>query len=131
MASALVLTPPSVTVLVSATTRLAGALREAAAGAIRVEHERIMTTAKRRTPVDTGALRASGHVQPTRVEAGGRLVSVGGFGGPAAPYAVVVHEDLTARHPVGQAKFYETSVLEAQRDMAERLAAHIRRHMTT
>jgi hypothetical protein len=127
----LVLTPPAVTVMVRIANRMVGDLREAAAAAIRIEHERIMTTAKQRTPVATGALRASGHVQPTRVDAGGRLVSVGGFGGPAAPYAVYVHEDLTARHPVGQAKFYETAVLEAQSGLADRLAAHIRRRMTS
>ncbi len=63
----------------------------ATAGAIQVEHERIMTAAKARVPVDLGTLRASGHVWPT-VREGRRLVSRGGFGGPAAPYAVVVHE---------------------------------------
>ena len=44
---------------------------------------------------------------------GSAIVSHGGFGGPAAPYAVFVHEDLSARHATGAAKFYESALLEA------------------
>jgi len=100
-------------------------LEAAAAGEIQAEHELIMTEAKLRTPVDTGALRGSGHVQPT-VREGTALVSRGGFGGPAAPYAVYVHENLTARHPVGRAKFYESALVEAAPGLPDRLAARIR-----
>jgi hypothetical protein len=103
----------------------ARAIRDAAATALRTEHELVMTTAKSLTPVDTGALRASGHVNET-LDAGGVLRSAGGFGGPALDYAVYVHEDLTALHRVGQAKFYEIPLVEATRGMAERLAATIR-----
>ncbi len=68
--------------------------------------EQIMTAAKLETPVDTGNLRASGHVQAPIRE--GQQVSVAeGFGGVAAPYAVIVHENLEAHHPVGKAKFLE------------------------
>lgn len=111
--------------LVAATRAFAGDLRQAAASALRVEHELIMTDAKGYTPFDTGALRGSGHVQPTQI-VGAELVSTGGFGGPAAPYAVIVHEDLAARHPVGQAKFYERALTEGSRGLAQRLAAGIR-----
>ena len=83
--------------------------------------ETTMTKAKRRTPVDTGALRSSGHVQPPKRE-GTELHVLFGFGGPAGAgnlgetndepvgYAVYVHEDLTARHKVGQAKYLESAV---------------------
>lgn len=87
--------------------------------AIREEAELIMTEAKRRTPVLTGALRASGHVVEKPDGAG--LA----FGGPAAPYAVYVHENLEAFHRVGQAKFLESAVNEAVPGMAERIAKRL------
>ncbi len=83
--------------------------------------ETIMTKAKALTPVDTGNLRASGHVLPPHLE-GSQLVVTLGFGGPAASYAVWVHERLNVHHPVGQAKFLETAVLEAMRTLKSELA---------
>ena len=43
-------------------------------------------------PVETGTLRSSGLVEPPVVE-GGRVVVTLGYGGPAAPYALSVHEN--------------------------------------
>ena len=103
-------------------------VERAAARALNQEHEAIMTEAKRRTPVDTGALRASGQVLPPEIR-GTAIVSEGGFGNAAVKYSVYVHENLTARHPVGQAKFYESAILEAAAGMEERLAAEIRREI--
>lgn len=94
--------------------------------ALRAEAEIEMTEAKRRTPVDTGALRDSGHVTGPDVaaqEATVRLV----FGGPAAPYALFVHENLEAFHRVGEAKFLERPLLEAAPHLADRVAARIAR----
>jgi hypothetical protein len=84
--------------------------------------EETMTLAKELTPVDTGALRASGvvlHAEPDRLEL------TLGFGGPAGygnhggesnardvGYALFVHENLAAHHPVGIAKFLELAVIE-------------------
>ena len=52
-----------------------------------------------------------------------------GFGGPAEAYAVVQHEDLSYRHPVGQAKFLETAMddraAEARDTMARVAAASL------
>ena len=73
--------------------------------------EEIMTEAKRRTPVDTGALVNSGFVERPAKETGRVSVTLG-FGGPAVDYAFVVHEDLTVRHPVGQAKYLESAMTE-------------------
>jgi hypothetical protein len=97
-----------------------------AAGALYREGERIMTEAKRRTPVDTGALRASGFVHPP-VVTGQRITLLLGFGGAAAPYALIVHEDLQARHTVGQAKYLESVLHEALPGMDDRLAADLER----
>ena len=89
--------------------------------------EAVMKRAKDLTPVDTGTLRNSGTVNQPEIE--GNQVSVTiGFGGAAAPYAVFVHEDMTKRHPVGQAKFLEEPLREEERDFDRNLAADIRLH---
>lgn len=82
------------------------------------------TESKRRTPVDTGVLRASIHVEGP--ERSGRNISTRIVaGGPAAPYALQVHEDLEAFHPVGQAKFIESTLNESRPHMANRVARRI------
>lgn len=104
-------------------------IREAAK-TLFTEAELIMTEARKRTPVDTGALRASGLVEPPTVSAGKVGVTLG-FGGPAAPYAVVQHERLDYHHTVGQAKFLEQPFAEAaprvRRVMAQIARTIIRR----
>jgi hypothetical protein len=62
------------------------------------------------TPVDTGALRASGHTQLPVID-GSTVTVTMGFGGPAVDYAIYVHENLEAHHPVGHAKFMERVLL--------------------
>ncbi len=108
-----------------------------AAGALFREAERIMTNSKLRTPVEFGTLRASGNVK-LPVQAG-HLIGVSmGFGGPAGVgnqgetnkkavgYAVYVHENLTAHHTVGEAKYIERPLNEARAGMDARLGADIR-----
>ncbi len=74
--------------------------------------EAIMTRSKRDfCPVDTGRLRSSGHVQLPEITRDEIVVRLS-YGGAAATYAVIVHEDLTVHHPVGQAKYLERPVLE-------------------
>lgn len=97
-----------------------------AANALEAEAEIEMTEAKRRTPVDTGALRASGHVGRAKRDAGEITVRLS-FGGPSAPYAVYVHENLEAYHPTGQAKFLEGTLAESAPHLASRVAARMRR----
>lgn len=83
-----------------------------------------MTEAKKRTPVDTGTLRASGYVEPPKRS--GRNISVTlGFGGAAEAYALYVHEDLEAFHKTGQAKFLESVLKESAPSMADRIAKRI------
>jgi hypothetical protein len=95
-----------------------------AARALYQEAQIEMTEAKARTPVDTGVLRASGHVGfPERK---GRLLFVSmSFGGAAETYAVIVHEDLEAFHKIGQAKFLESVLNESMPYMAARIAKRI------
>lgn len=75
---------------------------------------------QRRTPVDTGALRASHVVTRPTIEGQDATVSIQ-VGGPAAPYAITVHERLDVDHPVGQAKFLESVINESRPYMAERI----------
>lgn len=89
------------------------------------EGEEIMAKSKRITPVDTGNLRATGHVRPP--ERTGTLVFVRlGFGGPAAPYAVYVHEGTHLNFTVGQAKFLEEPIRRARRGFTKRIADRMR-----
>lgn len=79
-----------------------------------------MTEVKKRTPVDTGNLRASEHV--TKPSEEGSLIFVEMVaGGVAAPYAITVHENLDAFHPVGQAKYMESVIMESAPYIAERV----------
>jgi hypothetical protein len=68
-----------------------------------------------------GTLRASGVVEgPTNGEV---LI---GYGGPAAPYAIYVHEDPKARHKPGKSyKFLEIPFNEAVPKMEQNLARAI------
>lgn len=97
---------------------------DAVAKALYQEAQIEMTESKRRVPVDTGTLRASGFV--SEPEHPGTQVSVTlSYGGEAEQYAVIVHEDLEAYHLVGQAKYLESVLKESAPYMAERLARRI------
>lgn len=72
---------------------------QAAASALYIEGERIMSNSKQEAPVGVdGVLRASGFVDPPRREGKGVRVRLG-YGGAAAQYAIVVHE---GRRPGGK-----------------------------
>lgn len=103
------------------------AVPQAGQDALRAEAEIEMTEAKRRTPVLTGALRASGVVQPVE----GQLAVTLTFGGPAAAYAIWVHENMEAFHRTGQAKFLESTLLESAPYIAQRIATRIAQRLGT
>ena len=98
-----------------------------AAQALYEEAQIEMKEAKRRTPVDTGALRDSGTVNAPLITSTGISVKLhfGSFD-PSSEYAVYVHEDLEANHPNGgQAKFLESTLLESAPYMKRRVAKRI------
>ena len=77
-----------------------------------------------RTPVKLGTLQGSHEVSDPEYK--GTLISVTiSVGGPAAPYALYVHEDLDAFHSVGQAKFLESTLRESAPHMAARVARRV------
>ncbi len=95
-----------------------------AGNAMRAEAEIEMTEAKERTPVLTGALKASGHVVGPEITSRDITVVLR-FGGPAIPYAIVVHENLSAYHRVGQAKYLESVIRESATFLPARIATRI------
>ena len=86
----------------------------------------VLPVAKERTPVDYGILRDSGVVEQPQIK--GNVISVKiGFGGGAAHYAIYVHEDLDAKHEVGQAKFLSSSMDEASGKFVDFVSANLAR----
>lgn len=67
------------------------------------EGTRIMKESKMRVPVNLGVLRSSGHVQKP-VVSGTRITVDLGYGGPAEPYALYLHEGTGPA--VGRPQFF-------------------------
>ena len=94
--------------------------------ALYAEANQIMTRSKADfVPVDTGTLRASGHVDQPKTEPG-RITVTLGYGGAASAYALVQHERLDYHHTVGQAKYLAQPVNEAAAGFGQRIAARVR-----
>jgi hypothetical protein len=108
--------------------------------------EAVMTTSKEEyVPVDQGTLRSSGHVQSPEVSGMSATITMG-YGGPAAPYAIAVHENPRAGKTGGLSpsgkpyehwartggwKYLETPLKAATGQIAAKLkddvdAAHVR-----
>lgn len=104
--------------------RLAQKFPDEIKGALYVETEVEVTEVKKRTPVDKGPLRSSIH-QEGPFREGRRVYTKIVAGGPAAPYAIYVHEDLEAFHKVGQAKYIESVIMESRAYMGARVAKRI------
>jgi hypothetical protein len=123
----------SITLTITGTEQLIATLQalgpkaqQASASALLQEAEAIMADSKEHyVPVDTGTLKNSGHVAMPEID--GAQVSVTmGYGGAAEDYAIVQHERLEFRHPVGGPKYLERPLLAAAANLAERLAGRIR-----
>lgn len=104
--------------------RLAQRIPDEVGRALFQETEVEATEVKRRTPVRYGPLRASVHVEGPFRE-GRRIWTNIVAGGPAAPYAIFVHEDPDAIHKVGQWKYIESVVKESVPYIAGRIANRI------
>ncbi len=100
--------------------------REKLAAALFEEAKIEMAEAKRRTPFETGELQKSGTVHPPEIKENEISVTMTfGETPPSSEYAIFVHEDLDAIHPIGEAKFLETVVLESAGHMAERVGRRV------
>lgn len=97
------------------------------------EAERELALSQPQVPVHTGALKATGRVEPMGSMGSGEF-SVGiVYGSGEVDYAVQVHEDLEAHHPQGKAKYLEDPVREEWNSgrAAEFMAAEIERSVVT
>jgi hypothetical protein len=102
------------------------ALRQGVGPALYTAAQKVMTESKQSfVPVDTGALRSSGYVREPTYTGTATKVELG-FGGPAAPYAVYVHENMHAHHNVGQAKYLEVPLNQAQHNIVEEVTTRVK-----
>lgn len=99
-----------------------GALGDALVTELEVEKKESM----RRTPVDTGTLRASHTVVGPEVRGNRISAAVAAGGGGAERYAVTVHEDMEAFHKTGQAKFLESTMMESAAYIPARVAKRVK-----
>jgi hypothetical protein len=108
---------------------IGNALPRELGAALYQEAEKVMTVSKAQyVPVDSGALRASGEVLPPEISPGHVSVTLA-FGNSSVNYALIVHENLEARHPVGSAKYLEIPLLEAAPRIPGNLAAYLDRQL--
>lgn len=107
--------------------RVAERLHDAVPEALKVEGQVEVAEAKRRTPVNTHALKDTVRLEGPddnlrmRIVAGGQEAR-----GVDVDYAVYVHEDLDAHHEQGEAKFIESVVNESAPHMSQRLVKRIK-----
>lgn len=92
------------------------------------EAEELIAESKPEVPVDTGALRNSGYVEQPQVS-GNKITVRCGYGGPAAGYALYVHENLEANHPVGKAKYLEDPFNRRLPGLSGRMAARLEKRL--
>lgn len=98
---------------------------QAIAQAIWEEANVIFAKSQILVPVDTGVLRGSGGVSAPQMGNVGYFVDIF-YGGPAAPYALYVHEIIGNYHnPPTQAKYLEQPLMEAMDGLQSRLKGRI------
>ena len=91
--------------------------------------EMIMRESKRYfTPVDTGVLRASGHVEQPKWDGDGLAVRFG-YGGAASAYAMVQHQNKNYRHTVGTWQYLSRPTMRHGMQMKKEFTKDIRRFL--
>lgn len=106
---------------VMSAARMKALVREGLAEGLNTSAELVRGRSVARTPLEYGDLRSSQTVVPaTPDELESAVVS-------DLDYAVPVHENLTAYHDDGQAKFLESAALESRPDVEQIMAAAVRR----
>ncbi|MDX1746094.1 MAG: hypothetical protein R3324_09175 [Halobacteriales archaeon] len=100
-------------------------LQSAAQAMFRVANEVVAYAKEVTVPIESGVLAGTGQVENPEVSKKGVRVRMT-FGGPAAPYALYVHEDPEARHgaeigkPAGQTwKYLEIPANQSARQLRE------------
>jgi hypothetical protein len=91
--------------------------------ALDIVGEHVLGDAQQLCPVDTGFLQSTGTTSPAELR-GNLIVKEIGFG---AEYAIFVHEDMTAHHEVGQAKYLETAIRQNEERVFAFVAGEVRK----
>lgn len=95
--------------------------------ALQQEADAVRAASQPLVPVDTGLLRSTGETDGPFLTGASASVQIRYGGHGAAPYAALVHEDTTMRHPRGgQSHFLSQPLFEATDGMLERLADALR-----
>lgn len=121
------ITIPDLDKTIAALSMLDGQAKPALARALFRHAEKVATRSKDTfVPVDKGTLRSTIHTELPKTE--GEMISVGiAAGGPAAPYARLVHENLNPRirwrKPGSGPKYLEKPFLEEAVHMDESLSS--------
>jgi len=98
---------------------------KATVSALYREGQIVFAESQEEVPVDTGSLRASGHILPPVLFGNEAYVEIV-YGGPAAPYAFFVHENLEAYHvPPTKAKFLEGPASRRTRALGNRIISEV------
>ena len=98
---------------------------KAVAQAIWEEANNIFAKSQVLVPVDTGVLRGSGGVSAPQGSGQGIYVDIF-YGGPAAPYALYVHEIIGNYHkPPTQAKYLEQPFMESLTQIQNNISRRI------
>lgn len=99
--------------------------KQKAAASAHKEMQIELAEVQRRTPVLTGALRASEMLEEPKIT--DKTISITMVaGGPTAPYAIAVHENLDTFHRNGQAKFMESALNESAPHLMARIGRRLK-----
>ena len=79
----------------------------------------LLPLADENCPTDSGTMKGTHAVERSQDEV------VVGYGGPAAPYTVRQHEDVTLHHPSGEAKWLENAFNKTKSKVPERIKARV------
>jgi len=105
--------------------RASAATRLATATAINDIALEIAAKADELVPFDTGALSSSQKIENASV---GDLTATISYGGPAAPYALVQHEDQELRHTAGRsAKYLERPARQVGQNLDKKIQSLVRK----
>ena len=101
-----------------------------AAAALYQEALIVQETSMSRTPVDVTTKGGGGTLRDSHETSApywrGEFLSVDiEVGGPTVDYALVQHEEMTFEHKVGQAKFLESAMNDAEAGLMSRIAKRI------
>src|SRR5690606_8070155 len=97
--------------------------REGMAEGLTLAAERVRAVATPLTPIQYGDLRSGHTVVPATADTLESAVT------NYVSYAIYVHEDLSARHPVGQAKFLEKATRDSASDVEQIVGAAVKRKL--